>query len=103
MIDAIHFKWICQNYIVLFSDSNNSGTIDYKKLMKEERLNIAKDKITINLPSIVRENSIVHKNSPFTFTDKNLKVTVKSNSPLEVFSKLLLGNLYFTHLSYFPD
>lgn len=67
-----------------FLDNNNPVTIDYKKLVKEERLNITKDKITINLPSIIKENSIVHKNSPFTFTDKDIIVSVKPNSLLEV-------------------
>lgn len=57
--------------------------------MKDERLNITKDKVTINLPSIVKENSIVHKNSPFTFTDKDLVVTIKLNTPMEVIPKLL--------------
>lgn len=71
-------------YILSFLDSNNSDTIDYKKLLKEEKLRMNKDKITINLPSIVKENSIVHKNSPFTFTDKNLVVTIKSNASQDV-------------------
>ncbi|KAJ8917277.1 hypothetical protein NQ315_002294 [Exocentrus adspersus] len=60
-----------------------NGPIDYRKLLRDEALNAAKEKITINLPTIVKENSIVHKNSPFTFTDRDMTAAVKSNSPVE--------------------
>lgn len=38
----------------------------------------------MNLPSIVKENSLIHKHSPFTFTDKDLKAVIRPSSSLEV-------------------
>ncbi|XP_050299811.1 uncharacterized protein LOC126738492 [Anthonomus grandis grandis] len=55
--------------------------IDFKQLKKEERNK--RDKITVNLPSIIKENSLIHKHSPFTFTDKDLKAIIKPSSSLE--------------------
>lgn len=54
---------------------------------------MTKKKITINLPSIVKQNGIVHKNSPFTFTEKDLLVTVKLNPSVEVSLKTLIYTL----------
>ncbi|XP_076256729.1 uncharacterized protein LOC143194058 [Rhynchophorus ferrugineus] len=60
---------------------SNDETIDFKQLKMEEKTK--KHKITVNLPSIVKENSLVHKHSPFTFTDKDLNAVIKSSSSLE--------------------
>ncbi|CAG9861597.1 unnamed protein product [Phyllotreta striolata] len=62
---------------------SNNGPIDYKKILKEEMLNVSKDKITVNLPSIVKENSIIHKSSPFTFSDGDISAIIKSSGILE--------------------
>ncbi|CAH2008089.1 unnamed protein product [Acanthoscelides obtectus] len=58
----------------------NNGPIDYRKLLREEMLHTTKDKITVNLPTIVKENSIIHKNSPFTFSDKDMIATITLSS-----------------------
>lgn len=78
-----------QIYNFFLTDSG-SGPIDYKKLLRDEILNKTKEKITVNLPTIVKENSIVHKNSPFTFSDKDMVVTIRSASPVEVSNENLL-------------
>ncbi|KAJ8939346.1 hypothetical protein NQ318_005707 [Aromia moschata] len=88
---------ICENYIACISEdcmhlfkillNSNSGPIDYKKLLSEEMLNATKEKITVNLPSIVKENSLIHKNSPFTFSDKDMLATNKS--PVYVIQNLI--------------
>lgn len=49
-------------------------------------LSTTKEKITVNLPTIVKENSMVHKNSPFTFSDKDMVATIRSTSPVDVSS-----------------
>lgn len=61
----------------------NNGPIDYKKLLKDELLNASKDKITVNLPTIVKENSIIHKSSPFTFSDKDISGIIRSTAIVE--------------------
>ncbi|XP_030747037.1 uncharacterized protein LOC115875658 [Sitophilus oryzae] len=55
--------------------------IDFKQLKSEEKNK--KHKITVNLPSILKENSLVHKHSPFTFTDKDLNAILRPSSLLE--------------------
>lgn len=55
-------------------------TVDYKRLVREETMQ-NKDKITINLPTIMRENSIIHKNNPFTFSDKDMIAIIKATTP----------------------
>nr|XP_023016560.1 uncharacterized protein LOC111505899 [Leptinotarsa decemlineata] len=59
------------------------GPIDYKKILTEEKLNSSRDKVTVNLPTIVKENSLIHKSSPFTYSDKDVKSTIRLSSPLE--------------------
>ncbi|KAI4454775.1 hermansky-pudlak syndrome 3 protein [Holotrichia oblita] len=61
-----------------FNYSNDDKPIDYKQLLKNERLNIGKEKFTIHLPTIVKENSIIHKYCPFTFCDKDIKATIRN-------------------------
>ncbi|XP_018568137.1 uncharacterized protein LOC108908554 [Anoplophora glabripennis] len=62
---------------------SGSGPIDYKKLLRDEMLNTTKEKITVNLPTIVKENSMVHKNSPFTFSDKEMVATIRSATTVD--------------------
>ncbi|KAK9874409.1 hypothetical protein WA026_002756 [Henosepilachna vigintioctopunctata] len=59
---------------------NNPSPIDYEQLLKEEMSINNKGKLTINLASIVKENSLVHKHSPFTFYDKDMIANISSNS-----------------------
>ncbi|CAH0548559.1 unnamed protein product [Brassicogethes aeneus] len=59
------------------------GPIDYKKLVKDELIQNIKEKITVNLPSILKDNSLIHKNNPFTFSDKEITASIKPNSPLD--------------------
>ncbi|XP_044762835.1 uncharacterized protein LOC123319874 isoform X2 [Coccinella septempunctata] len=65
-----------------FPQRGPDDTIDFAKLLREE-MNEGSEKITIHLPSIVRENSLIHKQNPFTFWDKEMKATIFSNSPLD--------------------
>ncbi|KAF5284703.1 hypothetical protein FQR65_LT13439 [Abscondita terminalis] len=58
-------------------------TIDYKDLLRKERMSRKEDRITVNLPSIVKCNSLIHKHSPFTFTDKDMNAHIRVNYPLE--------------------
>ncbi|KAG5889875.1 hypothetical protein JTB14_018922 [Gonioctena quinquepunctata] len=74
-----------------FIHSNNIP-IDYKKSIAEEILKSNGEKITVNLPTIVKENSLIHKNSPFTYSDKDIVATIKSNSPIE-FQNYVIQNL----------
>lgn len=69
-------------YLILnIVDVCNDETVDYKQLLKEECLKTnPKDRITINLPSIIKENSLIHKYSPFTFSDKDIKAFIKSTA-----------------------
>ncbi|KAL1501585.1 hypothetical protein ABEB36_006883 [Hypothenemus hampei] len=67
-----------QNFSYLYS---NDEPIDFQQLKVEERHK--RQKVTVNLPSIAKENSLIHKHSPFTFTEKDLKAIIKSNSSLE--------------------
>lgn len=46
-------------------------------------MKLRKDKITVNFQSVVKENSVVYKNSPFTFCDKEMNATVKLMSSLD--------------------
>ncbi|KAJ8953684.1 hypothetical protein NQ314_007292 [Rhamnusium bicolor] len=62
---------------------SSNGPIDYKQLLIEEALNTNREKITVNLPSIVKENSMIHKNSPFTVSDKDMIATIRSTSPAD--------------------
>ncbi|CAG9770856.1 unnamed protein product [Ceutorhynchus assimilis] len=64
-----------------FLYSNNDEPIDYEQLKKDERNK--RHKITVNLPSIIKENSLIHKHNPFTFTDKDLKAFIRPSSSLE--------------------
>lgn len=57
---------------VLFVDE----TIDYKQLLKDESLNLFKEQVTVNLPSVVKGNSVINKYSPFTFCDKEMTATL---------------------------
>ncbi|XP_017770886.1 PREDICTED: Hermansky-Pudlak syndrome 3 protein homolog isoform X2 [Nicrophorus vespilloides] len=57
----------------------DDGPIDYKKLLRDESLNLTKD-FTVNLPSIMRENSAVHRHSPFTYCDRELKAELISEN-----------------------
>ncbi|KAL3270567.1 hypothetical protein HHI36_021104 [Cryptolaemus montrouzieri] len=66
-----------------FSFQSQSDTIDYEQLLKDEISNSGKERVTVNLASIVRENSLIYKHSPFTFCDKEMRATVSTNSPLE--------------------
>ncbi|XP_072381233.1 uncharacterized protein [Diabrotica undecimpunctata] len=65
-----------------FVYGNNSGPVDYKKLLREEMLS-NKEKVTVNLPTIVKENSIIHKSSPFTFSDRDISATIRPNCILD--------------------
>ncbi|KAB0791054.1 hypothetical protein PPYR_02854 [Photinus pyralis] len=66
-----------------FKVPKDNVTIDYKELLRRERINKKEEKITVNLPSIVKSNSLIHKHSPFTFIDKEMNALVKLNHPLE--------------------
>lgn len=55
----------------------NQNPVDLNQLMENKE----KDNVLVHLPSIVRENSILHKYSPYTFTDKELKVEIKYHTP----------------------
>ncbi|KAK4878889.1 hypothetical protein RN001_011395 [Aquatica leii] len=66
-----------------FNIPREDVTIDYKDLLKKERMSRKEDRITVNLPSIVKSNSLIHKHSPFTFTDKEMNAHMKFNYPLE--------------------
>ncbi|XP_044260158.1 Hermansky-Pudlak syndrome 3 protein homolog [Tribolium madens] len=59
---------------------SNDDPIDFAKLIRDETFGSTKTKLTVHLPSIVRENSIIHKHSPFTFTDKEMTAKIHSNS-----------------------
>lgn len=68
----LSFKWWC------ISDSKQDETIDYKQLLKQESLKSKSEhKITVNLPTIVKENSLINKYSPFTFTDKDMSACIR--------------------------
>lgn len=69
------------NFLLLI---DNSGPINYKKLVNDEILHPNKERITVNLPSILKDNSVIHKNNPFTFCDKDIVAVVKSNTNIEV-------------------
>ncbi|RZC40531.1 Hermansky-Pudlak syndrome 3 protein -like protein [Asbolus verrucosus] len=58
--------------------------IDYKKIVRDEIFNVGRTKLTVHLPSVVRDNSVVHKHSPFTFSDKDMVAKIHCNSPTEV-------------------
>ncbi|KAF5303309.1 hypothetical protein FQA39_LY10048 [Lamprigera yunnana] len=66
-----------------FRIPQEDATIDYKDLLKKERMCKKEDRITINLPSIVKSNTLIHKHSPFTFTDKEMNAHIKFNYLLE--------------------
>lgn len=51
-------------------------------LKEEEMYNY--NLITVNLPSIIKENSAIHKHCPFTCCDAGMTVNIKSSSPIEV-------------------
>ncbi|XP_063922297.1 uncharacterized protein LOC135136807 [Zophobas morio] len=53
--------------------------LDYKKLVRDEAFGVSKTKLTVHLPTIIRDNSIIHKHSPFTFTDKEMTAKIHSN------------------------
>lgn len=59
-------------------------TIDYRELLKKENMNNTEEKITVNLPSIIKSNSLIHKHSPFTYTDKEMTALIRYNFPNEV-------------------
>lgn len=61
--------------LFLFLDAQHNKPIDYKQLLQDET---SKNKITVNLPTIVRENSAIHKYSPFTFSDKDIQASVRA-------------------------
>ncbi|XP_060533460.1 uncharacterized protein LOC132706255 isoform X2 [Cylas formicarius] len=93
--DAMHmFKivasTVAESYCENSVDSNinfllsNYKPIDYRQLVRDEAMNVKKEKITVNLPTIVKENSLIHKHSPFTFSDKDLVAVLKATSPTEV-------------------
>lgn len=65
-----------------FPQRGPDDAIDFTKLLREE-MNEGYEKINIQLPSVVRENSLIHKQNPFTFWDKEMQATISSNSPLE--------------------
>lgn len=92
----------CENYIACVNNStmhmfrvvakqnSNTGagegdllfvdeTIDYKQLLRDESLNLFKEQMTVNLPSVVKSNSVINKYSPFTFCDKEM--TANLNCP----------------------
>lgn len=58
----------------LFADE----PLDYQQLLKNETL--IKEKITVNLPSVLKENSVIHKYSPFTFCDREMGATIKEEN-----------------------
>jgi hypothetical protein len=66
-----------------FSESQDEA-IDYKKLVRDESFGLGRTKLTVHLPSIVRDNSVIHKHSPFTFSDKDMVAKIHSNSAAEV-------------------
>ncbi|XP_025834263.1 Hermansky-Pudlak syndrome 3 protein isoform X2 [Agrilus planipennis] len=61
---------------------DSSVTVDYKKLLEKESSTKSRDRITINLPSILKSNSLIHKNNPFTYTDRDMGVNILSTSPM---------------------
>lgn len=61
----------------MIADDRKDEPIDYKELLKNETLNVSKEKVTVTLPSVVRENSVVHKYSPFTFCDREPTAAIK--------------------------
>lgn len=63
--------------------------IDYKELLKKESTNSTKDKITVNLPSIIRHNSLIYKHCPFIYIDKDMTATVHHNFNSEVFNYII--------------
>ncbi|XP_066255602.1 uncharacterized protein [Euwallacea similis] len=67
-----------QDFSFLYSKDE---PIDFKQLKQQEKFK--RQKLTVNLPSIVKENSLIHKHSPFTFTDKDLQAVIKSSSTIE--------------------
>lgn len=53
--------------------------INYGELLRREKeITNPDDRLTINLPSIVKSNSIVHRNNQFTVVDKDMIATAKS-------------------------
>lgn len=50
-------------------------TLDYKQLLRNEM--VLKEKITVNLPSVLKENSVIHKYSPFTFCEREMSAVMK--------------------------
>lgn len=46
----------------------------------QESLNGTNERVTVNLPTIVKANSAVHKHSPFTFCDRDLSASIKVSS-----------------------
>ncbi|XP_065167209.1 BLOC-2 complex member HPS3 [Atheta coriaria] len=90
--DAMHLMRVVSTSgkcdIVQENDLNESfkfsedETIDYKKLLEMETSTSSSAPsscITINLPTIVRENSAVHRHSPFTYSDKELSAYLKTS------------------------
>lgn len=93
---------ICENYVAcrsaacvhLFSvaiaekepkrdrrpETPTDGPIDYGKLIGNDD---KRDAITVNLPSIVKENSAIHKHCPYTCCDGEMVVNIKSTSPID--------------------
>lgn len=53
-------------------------TVDYKEILLEN------EKITINLPSVLKENSVIHKYSPFTFCDREINAIIKNETVYKI-------------------
>lgn len=84
--------------VIIILDVCNDETIDYKQLLKEESLKTnPKDRISINLPSVIKENSLIHKYSPFTFSDKDIKAFIKSAAG-EVRLHISINNSKVSHI-----
>ncbi|KAK5638906.1 hypothetical protein RI129_013201 [Pyrocoelia pectoralis] len=66
-----------------FKVTKEDVTINYKELLRQERMSKKEERITVNLASVVKSNSLIHKHSPFTFVDKEMNALVKYNYPLE--------------------
>nr|XP_022901998.1 Hermansky-Pudlak syndrome 3 protein homolog [Onthophagus taurus]XP_022901999.1 Hermansky-Pudlak syndrome 3 protein homolog [Onthophagus taurus]XP_022902000.1 Hermansky-Pudlak syndrome 3 protein homolog [Onthophagus taurus] len=64
-------------YSFHYNNQDQDKPINYKQLLKNEALNMGKEKITVYLPTIMKENSIIHKYCPFTFCDKEIKAAIR--------------------------
>lgn len=70
-------------YFLLHEDGKNEDKpLNYKELLEEEEMFGFKT-ITVNLPSIVKENSVIHKHCPYTCCDSDMIVNIKSSSPID--------------------